>query len=322
MGTESVSRAAREFLKSLTPPLLLGLYRKLRAAEPVIVSPPAAPSRDSVGEMGQMQQDFVGLTNCLFIIGCPRSGTSALAWALAQHPQLWTSAETNFLHHLFGARKLYQTFESAHSTGVGWLRVNGVTYAEFAGFLGLGIDQLFLSRSAGKRWIDQSPANTLCAMDLCYMFPNGQFIHLIRDGREVVNSMLNTGFQWDWARDFETACSTWIHYVEVGLKFQQSLPERTLQVRHDHLVLDPDIECERILRFLGVDHSDEPAKFLKENRINSSYGNQKPADMLVPKDTSGLKEKKWKSWTPKRKKRFIKIAGPTMLGLGFDIERM
>lgn len=30
----------------------------------------------------------------IFVLGCPRSGTSVLAWALAQHEHFWTSAES------------------------------------------------------------------------------------------------------------------------------------------------------------------------------------------------------------------------------------
>ena len=38
----------------------------------------------------------------VFILGAPRSGTSILVWALAQHPEFWGSAESNMLYHLFG----------------------------------------------------------------------------------------------------------------------------------------------------------------------------------------------------------------------------
>ena len=38
--------------------------------------------------------------NPVFIIGSPRSGTSILAWALAQHSRLWTSGEVHILHSL------------------------------------------------------------------------------------------------------------------------------------------------------------------------------------------------------------------------------
>jgi len=42
----------------------------------------------------------------LFIIGSPRSGTSIISWALAQHDNFWTSAESDFILFLFGKGKL------------------------------------------------------------------------------------------------------------------------------------------------------------------------------------------------------------------------
>ena len=40
----------------------------------------------------------------VFIIGCPRSGTSVFSWALAAHPNFWTSAESDYLADLFGRK--------------------------------------------------------------------------------------------------------------------------------------------------------------------------------------------------------------------------
>ena len=42
-----------------------------------------------------------GRSRGVFVIGCPRSGTSVFSWALAQHPNFWTSAESGlFAGHL------------------------------------------------------------------------------------------------------------------------------------------------------------------------------------------------------------------------------
>ena len=256
----------------------------------------------------------------VFIIGCPRSGTSALAWALGQHPKLWASSESNFLFLLFGNGRIHHGFKFPYNKPISWFRENQVVYIEYCAFLGLGVDRLFLSRSGGRRWIEQSPENALFAIDLSYMFPNSKFVHIVRDGREVVSSMVNSGFGESWSHDFAVACETWVHYIKEVLNFQSMLPERTLEVRHNLLVNDTDRECQKILSFLRVEYSAEPAKFLKENRINSSYGNQHPDDIMTPKDTAELKEQKWKGWTPEQKEIFVKIAGPTMVDLGFGID--
>ena len=56
-------------------------------------------------------------------------------------------------------------------------------------------------KSRGKRWVDQSPSYTLIASELARLFPDAQFLHIVRDGRRVVNSMIRSGFEEPWASD-------------------------------------------------------------------------------------------------------------------------
>ena len=65
----------------------------------------------------------------VFVIGCPRSGTSALSWALAEHPKMWTSAESDFMHQMFKGNMLFDVYKnSMDRPDTGWLKKNGVTY--------------------------------------------------------------------------------------------------------------------------------------------------------------------------------------------------
>src|SRR5690348_2756204 len=86
--------------------------------------------------------------NPIFIIGSPRSGTSILAWSLAQHTELWTSAESDVLFYLFGRGHLAEAFQIASTRpGGAWLSREKVKKSEFYAFVGLGINALFTSRS-------------------------------------------------------------------------------------------------------------------------------------------------------------------------------
>src|SRR6266487_3057314 len=127
----------------------------------------------------------------IFIIGSPRSGTTILAWSLAQHSQLWTSDESQILWDLFGDGRLNKNYQREGRPDGSWLRKQGIEKAEFLEFLGLGLNALFTSRSEGKRWIDQTPFYTLMVDDLVSLFPGAFFIHILRDGRAVVNSMIH-----------------------------------------------------------------------------------------------------------------------------------
>lgn len=256
-------------------------------------------------------------TGQVFIIGCPRSGTSALSWALAQHPQMWVSAESDFIQLLFGYGNMQRAYRMAHDRpDEGWLKKNDVNYTEFCAHMGIGVDRLFRSRSGGVCWIDSSPGYTLMATELALMFPRAKFLHLVRDGRAVVNSMINSNFDMDWARDFERACFTWAHYVAKGLDFEKVWPDRTMRVRHADLLADAAGKCRMMLQFLGMPQDAAPASFLSDGRINSSYDNQNPEDIRARKSLQRLKESPWDSWSEEQKATFTRLAGSMMEAAG------
>ena len=129
--------------------------------------------------------------NPVFVIGSPRSGTSVLPWSLAHHWDFWTSGETEFIHAFFDqGSAVYKALCGLERT---FIPSNGVGHEEFFSSLGLGVNALISSRSEGQRWIDQSPGYTTMAWVLADMFPGAQFIHVLRDGRSVVNSMIHFG---------------------------------------------------------------------------------------------------------------------------------
>ena len=71
--------------------------------------------------------------NPVFILGAPRSGTSVTAWALAQHPSLWTAGEIKLLWLLYGKRQLEAMYERAQrDPSGGFMRSCKVTWPEFA----------------------------------------------------------------------------------------------------------------------------------------------------------------------------------------------
>src|SRR5256714_322108 len=210
--------------------------------------------------------------NPIFIIGSPRSGTSILAWSLAQHSRLWTSDESDILYHLFGDDSVDIAFRTSIERSDGnWLKKQAVEPAEFTSYLGLGLNALFTSRSKGRRWIDQAPTYTYMIDGLARMFPGAFFIHLVRDGRRVVNSMIKSGFEVPWARDFRLACQTCRQSVELSLAFSEKAAARCLTVCNEDLLQQPARSFRKILRFIRADYESAPARYFKNNRINSRY---------------------------------------------------
>jgi hypothetical protein len=273
--------------------------------------------------------------NPVFIIGSPRSGTSALAWALHHHPAFWTSKETEFLQPLVGSQQARQAFDVGVSRGDGWLPHHDVGRDEFFAYVGLGVNALLTSRAEGRRWVDQTPSYTLFADELARLFPGALFLHIVRDGRSVVNSMIHFGESVgrqlrdknalpEWASGFRPACETWVAFCRAALRFGAEQPERCLLVRNEDLSAGPAVEFRSVLAFLGEKEQPGPANFFATSRINSSFVSMKWGDASgrtsVSQDAqSALSGSRTAlTWNLKEQEVFREVAGSLLAELGYE----
>lgn len=289
---------------------------------------PRFPYEAELAEARGLPPGTVAVRVCpdpVFVIGSPRSGTSILAWALSQHEDIATFAESDFIYHVFGEKRLDQAYDVfGHHVAGGWLAKHDVGREEFFAFLGLGLNALLSSRSSKRRWVDQSPTYTLVARRLAELFPGATFLHILRDGRQVVNSMVNCGFDEPWARDFRTACRTWVEFVRKAADFEFIWPRRCMTVPHAELVSAPEEWFDRVLEFIGAAPSALPGQYFKTHRINSSYDR---GSMLGDTGRHVSTDIAWRGpadpsldWTSEQRAIFAEEAGEVMLEYGFALE--
>ena len=190
---------------------------------------------------------------------------------------------------------------------------------------------LLTGTSNGRRWVDQTPANTLVVDRLAEMFPGARFLHILRDGRRVVHSMINfhramgdpeavermrdAGRLPPWTTDFGDACRTWTRFVRIATDFGRRHPDRTHTLTNEGLITDPEDTMRGVLEFLGVPQEPGPARFLRENRINSSFAASGRSAQAPP----ALSEP-WREWLPEQREAFLENAGETMIECGLATE--
>src|SRR5437764_3784442 len=167
----------------------------------------------SASSSGVMLRQVPVCCNPIFIIGSQRSGTSILARALGQHSALWYSSEGHVFYRLFDPHRLDEVYASEIGRPVRWIHKEGVTRLEFFESMGMGLNALFTSRSGGKRWIEKTPENTLIVDVLADMFPGSSFVHILRDGRHVVHSMIHMAHPRRWTENLTRACRQWRRYI-------------------------------------------------------------------------------------------------------------
>ena len=261
----------------------------------------------------------------IFVLGSPRSGTTMLGWSLAQHSRLWTSGEASVIQGIFSEKAIDAVLENARVLGDGaFLTHEKIDRAELLGHLGVGVNALYTSRSEDRRWIDHTPSNTLLVGVLGDLFPSAVFLHVLRDGRQVVDSMINfltampderrasfeqAGWTIPWL-DFTVACETWRDHVETASAFAGRQPDRCLTVVHGQLVADPQKAYSEIFEFLDVSFEEPPVRYAESLRINTSF----PA--RGGQATAGHFSTPWEEWSREQRATFSEIAGPTMLQHG------
>jgi hypothetical protein len=267
-------------------------------------------------------EDVKICSNPIFLIGAPRSGTTFLGWSLAHHSWLWTSGESTVIREIFGeTTPVDRAIEHAGIAGKGsWLTDQGVDRAELLAHLGIGVNALYTSRSRGKRWLDHTPQNTPIVDLLGDMFPGAVFLHLLRDGRQVVHSMTNflnalpeerresfnrAGWAIPWL-DFETACETWRDHVETAMRFAAAHPQRCLTVRHSRFVTAEWHAYRDIFRFLEIPFEHRPVAYVRVKRINTSFPSAPAREYWNP----------WPEWSEEQRRTFTRIAGDTMVRYG------
>ena len=165
--------------------------------------------------------------------------------------------------------------------------------------------------------MEATPSYTLMVEELLNLFPAASLLHIVRDGRAVVNSMLSSGFDTEWAADFEAACRTWVEYASLGRKAVAGHADRVIEVRHDSLTRKPWDELARVFAFLGERSAQSSVKMILTERINSSYGNASADDIRTPKDPATAPARPWEAWTAAQQATFAEIAGATMRELGY-----
>ncbi|MFB4318675.1 sulfotransferase [Actinomadura sp. 21ATH] len=162
----------------------------------------------------------------VFVIGCPRSGTTLLQQMLHCHPRSAMPSETRFVHaayeerHAFGAledaanrRELGEWITGRKATKFAVLGLDaGLVTEEIAAgppTLGSALATVFraYAREHGKeRWSDKRPSYFRRVPMLRRMFPDAQFVHLVRDGRDAIGSL--KGMPW-YKGDVVSAALTW-----------------------------------------------------------------------------------------------------------------
>ena len=210
----------------------------------------------------------------VFILGNGRSGTTVTAALLNQLPGIHISKETGFLSTSLAMLKAMDEPSVmrrllAHVNP--WLEVNAWTnradergFREFCDRHAVAGPEAFLhyvwSLDCPTPWNelafigDNTPFYVLSIPEILQLLPNSRFIHMLRDPRDVVSSMLKMRFGAD---DPLVAAMEWHTVFGAWLMAERLIaPGHRTEIRYEDLCTSPAPTFSRLARFFGYSDAD------------------------------------------------------------------
>lgn len=272
-----------------------------------------------------------------FIIGSGRSGNTLLRRILQAHSEIHIPPEN---HALGAAITLYRynralswphlvdlilgTFQFSHGFDAFDLELRPLAEQlheapEAQRNLAQLLDSFyrFHAEAHGQQcvhWGDKTPLNTFNAFKIASVFPRVRFIHIVRDGVDVVESYVRAGL----IPSHEDAARRWSSSVETAHQVQRRYGKQCFEIRYEELVREPERIVHRLCDFLGIDF--EPSMLSQTAHASSMgdvvrYTHHAQALSPINANSIGAGRRKLDRWTLEDVARVI---GPQLEDLGYD----
>ncbi len=195
----------------------------------------------------------------VFLIGCPRSGTTMLNTLIGMHKDVASYSEANEVWDK------YIRFDRPH--WVDWhhdlerwvkFKTNRMKNEIKTTF------ELTKRLQNKKIFLNKCPKNTLRLHLISEMFPNALYIYIIRDGRAVVNSIINRnvsknnvskGYNIPIEDLYNRLSEFWVLNIQEVKKQRNSLHlnnDRFYEIQYEKFCEEPKKYLEEIFQFLTI----------------------------------------------------------------------
>lgn len=209
----------------------------------------------------------------VFLVGCPRSGTTLLQSMLMSHPRIESFPESKFFVRGFGGRwrwvvhetlrgwylwyllvrwlveNDYMTYEEASNIPVSWSKARMIEV--FRDML----DRLAMD-SGKDIWVEKTPRHLQVVEAISEYLPDAKFIHIVRDGRAVSASMYKLAHTnpetWGQYQSLEAVVQRWNQCVHDT--HQCVSEDHHVMVQYKRLVEAPEQELGSLAAFLEISY--------------------------------------------------------------------
>jgi len=198
----------------------------------------------------------------IFVGGSPRSGTTLLQNILDSHPLICGGPEFNIIPDIIVLRKKFYNSIKSGSIDV------FCSYDDVDRAICLFIENLILPlaiKNNCKMISEKTPWNVLVFNELLKICPKAKFIHIVRDPRAIVSSLLEVGKRAKKkGKDISSITKNTLGAINCirdclssGFSAEKRFPNRVLSITYESLVQNPECTTKKICEFLEVGWSSE-----------------------------------------------------------------
>ncbi|MCK4661137.1 MAG: sulfotransferase [Phycisphaerae bacterium] len=210
----------------------------------------------------------------IFICGCQRSGTTALAVMFDRHSHIAVPRETQFFCDFAknDRRKgLPQSHQGLLSRAMEHYYISrvGVSHDEVLSAFGRydptytnllrAVLECYARKQNKGRCAEKSCAHLTTAREILDLCPQARIICIVRDGRDVVRSLRKVAVHWKTSQSVPRLCHHWNWFARIEQRHLRELPAGSFTiVKYEDLMTHPERGLKRLCEFIGEEF--EPAQ--------------------------------------------------------------
>jgi hypothetical protein len=253
----------------------------------------------------------------IVIFGAPRSGTTYLNRIINEHPKVFVTHESRMFVWMHRALRLADDDQVVLSH-----RPEIKTHLERR--LPRLVRDFYRSKMPEiEHWGDKnphyaSPVDEGCLATIEALYPGARYIHVMRDGRDVVASLLRKRHEGGdpWA-SFEMAHDVWNSHITIGHEWgEQVPPEQFLEIRYEDLIADDVATARRVFEFLGIEIDPAVLAFCEEQQRERTPVSGPTRDLSKGAETS-----EWDTvLSAEEQRRSLELLSENLVRFGYETE--
>jgi sulfotransferase family protein len=207
----------------------------------------------------------------IFVVGCARSGTTLVQMLLGTRDDVYTCKETHFFQKIrrAGKSKVLDYFLLSRNSvleAYEFIRTHNRLFREYdpsqvrtPRSAVMFFDQLMTSEAQARNklvWVEKTPAHLFYISLIKRYVPSAQFVHVIRDGRDVIASLVDAARRfpqekaWKAYADLDVAINEYNRCLRESSKYCGTAGH--FFVPYEQLVVDTEQLTASLYKQLGL----------------------------------------------------------------------